>query len=141
MHDIQGEHAEQEAHEFAAELLTPKREIKPMLLPINLDRLARLKLHWGVSMQAILKRAHDLRVVTDRQARYHWMLMSRAGYRSEEPYDDKIAKEKPRLVRQLVELHLSELGYSKAALSERVAAFEDEFDATYGLEPTLRVVK
>ena len=60
MHSLPYADAEQQAHMFAAEFLMPADDIKHMLLPVNLDRLARLKLHWRVAMQALLKRAEGI---------------------------------------------------------------------------------
>jgi len=141
MHEIPDEHSEEEAHEFASELLMPEDELKSMLLPVNLDRLARLKLHWGVSMQAILKRAQDMRVISERSARYQWMLMSKAGYRTNEPYDDRMRREDPTLLKELVDMHVKELGYPLSALSRKLGMFQDEFMATYGIGQLFRVVE
>ena len=107
MHRFPSENAELEAHEFAAEFLMPGSDIRPMFLPLSLDRLARLKLHWRVSMQALLKRAEQLRVLSERNVRHYWMLMSKAGYRTAEPYDDQIPRERPRLLHELVAMHLN----------------------------------
>jgi Zn-dependent peptidase ImmA (M78 family)/transcriptional regulator with XRE-family HTH domain len=118
MHRFPSDNAELEAHEFAAELLMPGSDIKSMFLPMSLDRLARLKLHWRVSMQALLKRAEQLRVLSERNVRHYWMLMSKAGYRTAEPYDDQIPKERPRLLHDLVAMHLNDLRTSVAGIKQ-----------------------
>jgi Zn-dependent peptidase ImmA (M78 family)/DNA-binding XRE family transcriptional regulator len=141
MHRLPGERAEEEAHQFAAELLTPKEEIQPMLLPMNLERLARLKLHWRVSMQAILKRAEDLRVISPRTARHLWTLMGKAGYRAQEPYDDQIPREQPSALRDLLSVHLEDFKVPVDRLSDELDLFQEEFAQVYGLGPTFRVVR
>jgi Zn-dependent peptidase ImmA (M78 family) len=140
MHSMPDEDSENQAHLFAAEFLMPADDIKPMLLPVNLDRLARLKLHWRVSMQALLKRAEDLRLISERTARHWWMIMNKAGYREVEPYENDIPKEAPSLLRELLDMHLQDLGYTTAQLANDLAVQEDEFIAYYNFRPLLRIV-
>lgn len=57
---------EQQAHAFAAELLMP-RDHMVRLLPrrFHLGTYVRLKHEWGVSVRALLYRAHALELITD----------------------------------------------------------------------------
>jgi Zn-dependent peptidase ImmA (M78 family) len=141
MHSMPTEESEAQAHMFAAEFLMPAEDIKSMLLPVNLDRLARLKLHWRVAMQALLKRAEDLRLISERTARRWWTLMSKAGYREMEPYENDIPKETPSLLRELIDMHPQDLGYTSSQLANEMAMQEDEFLSYYNLQPLLRVVR
>ena len=61
MHRIITDESEEQADRFSAEFNLPEAEIKSELVPINLDRLTRLKLKWKSSMQAILYRAEQFR--------------------------------------------------------------------------------
>lgn len=140
MHRYSTEFAEDEAHDFAAEFLMPRSDIKPMLLPMSLDRLARLKLHWRVSMQALIRRAEQLRILSARSARHYWMQMSKAGYRTTEPYDDQIPRERPTLLRELVAMHLQDLQTPVHELSNSLLLFEGEFEELYSERPPLRVL-
>jgi Zn-dependent peptidase ImmA (M78 family)/transcriptional regulator with XRE-family HTH domain len=58
---------EQRAHAFAAEFLAPAIELGPDL-PARADwvRLHNLKRHWGISLKALVYRAHALGQLTDR---------------------------------------------------------------------------
>ena len=141
MHSLPYADAEQQAHMFAAEFLMPASDIKSMLLPVNLDRLARLKLHWRVAMQALLKRAEDLRLISERTSRRWWMIMSKAGYREIEPHENDIPREMPSLLRELVDMHLQDLGYTSSQLAFDLAVREEEFIANYNFQPLLRVVR
>jgi Zn-dependent peptidase ImmA (M78 family) len=96
---------ETEAHEFAAELLAPENGIRRdlMLHKITLDRLGELKLKWGMSIQALLRRSFELSVITERQYRYLLQQVSMRGWRTKETLEYNIPREKPRLLRQMAE--------------------------------------
>lgn len=122
---------EMQANRFAAELLMPKDQIRPMLTDISLPRLADLKRHWKVSMSALLKRSEDLGRITLRQARYLWMQMASAGYKASEPVELDVPAEKPTTLRELLDIHLQELNYSVSELCYLLALNENEFQSLY----------
>jgi Zn-dependent peptidase ImmA (M78 family)/transcriptional regulator with XRE-family HTH domain len=66
---------EKEAFAFAAEFLMPANDIMQDLryintIKLNIEMLLRLKRKWKVSMNALLKRAEDLNVLTKNQTKY-----------------------------------------------------------------------
>lgn len=77
---------ETEAHWFAAAFLMPADEIRPLLptLP-DWGRLQELKKLWGVSMQALLMRARNLRVMEPQIYVQAMKTMSARGWRKSEP--------------------------------------------------------
>jgi Zn-dependent peptidase ImmA (M78 family)/transcriptional regulator with XRE-family HTH domain len=93
---------ENEANEFASMFLLPeysmRQEIKP---PITLTLLAKLKLRWGVSMQSLIMRAYNLKIITQRQARYLFTQISAQGWKTREPVE--LIVELPHLVRDIIE--------------------------------------
>ena len=94
---------EKEAFAYGAELLMPESGIRPDLQPpVSLTRISRLKPKWGVSIQALVRRAYDLGVISERQYRYLFMQISSKGWRTEEPIP--IAPEKPRLLKKMAEV-------------------------------------
>jgi Zn-dependent peptidase ImmA (M78 family)/transcriptional regulator with XRE-family HTH domain len=94
---------DEEAEEFAAEFLLPaeslRQEIKP---PVTLSSLANLKPRWRVSIQALVRCAKNLGIITDRQYRYLFEQLSSVGWRKSEPI--KIVPELPRALRQMAEM-------------------------------------
>jgi Zn-dependent peptidase ImmA (M78 family)/transcriptional regulator with XRE-family HTH domain len=57
---------EREADEFAAELLTPRAQIEPLLpRTIRMAVLERLSTSWGVSVESLIRRMGELRIVSD----------------------------------------------------------------------------
>jgi Zn-dependent peptidase ImmA (M78 family) len=73
MHTVPDDDEKQEdqAHRFAAALLMPAADIKPYLTTPKLSTLARVKAYWKVSIKALIKRAYDLKLITDDQ--YRWL--------------------------------------------------------------------
>jgi len=133
---------EEEANLFAAEFLTPAQLIKPQLLNLTFPRLAGLKTQWKVSIQALIMRAYQLNVISNRQRTYFFTQLSRAGYRLREPVELDPPRENPRALYRLVRDHLDRLGYSVPELAEALALTEREFRALYlPNEHGLEVVK
>ncbi len=122
---------EKQANRFAAEFLVPAREARADLRDLTLEKLARLKPYWKVSMAMLLQRATDLGTVTANQARYLWAQMTKAGYKTREPVDLDIDGEQPRLFHELIETYLQQLSYTPSDLGTLVSLCDDEFRATY----------
>ncbi len=100
---------ETHAYRFAAELLMPAASILDHLAveKLNLFRLAALKSTWGVSMQALARRARELNVINDRQYRYLMKQISMTGWRTNEPtLGPPLTPERPRAIRKLFEVVL-----------------------------------
>lgn len=78
---------EREADEFAAELLTPRAEIEPLLpRTMRMATLEHLSTSWGVSVESLIRRMGELRVVSDVSVRRaHQRLHGMAEFRRDEP--------------------------------------------------------
>lgn len=136
MHRAPSATMEEEAFAFAGEFLTPEQDIAPYLSNLTLTRLAMLKPMWKVSMGALITRASRLDLIAPRQARYLWMQMGRAGYRDREPAELDIPNEEPRLLRQLFDLHRTQLHYSLTDLGSLFAIHPHEVARIYPIERT-----
>ena len=96
---------EAEANAFAGAFLLPEKPMYEELIPpVTLIGLRRLKLRWRVSIQAIVMRASDLGIITERQKTYLFTQMSKLGIRKREPRALDIPAEKPRALRQVAEM-------------------------------------
>lgn len=106
-----------EADCFASEFLLPEEPMRHELLPpITLTGLAQLKPRWKVSIQALIRRARDLEIITERQYKYLFQKLSKFGWRKQEPANLAVPVEKPRAIRQMAELL-----YGKPIDSRRLA--------------------
>lgn len=113
-----GRIVEDQAHRFAAELLTPADQIRD-LLPGTMggnvwQTLARLKEQWGVSIQALLYRARWLGRPSDVSYRNAMTAISARGWRRNEP-GLVSAIEQPSLLPRAVE-PLAQEGIDEAQL-------------------------
>jgi len=117
---------EKEANAFAAEFLMPEDAIRAdLLIPITLTSIAQLKPRWGVSMQALIYRAHDLKIITDRQYRYLFEQLSAKGWRTREPSNLDIPLEAPQAFSKMIqsayqsiEAYADDVGLKPAVVSD-----------------------
>lgn len=108
---------ETEANQFAAELLMPEEAMRrEITTPVTLTSLAELKPRWGVSIRALIKRASDLEIITERQARYLHQQIVLLGWDKQEPANLHIPAEKPRAFKKMAEvLHGIPVNYERVA--------------------------
>lgn len=98
-----GKERERSADIFAAALLLPAEAMRRELVPpITLSDLMDLKPRWGVSIQALLIRAHHLGLVSDRRYRTLYQQIGAKGWRTSEPM--ALVAERPRALRKMIEL-------------------------------------
>jgi Zn-dependent peptidase ImmA (M78 family)/DNA-binding XRE family transcriptional regulator len=120
-----GRDAEQEAHRFAAAFLMPAGDISAALgrIRFTLDELIPFRQRWGVSIQALITRARDLRLITPDQFTRLYKQISARGWRKAEP--GHVPLERPALLSEALAIHRQEHGYGEQDLS-RLAGFELE---------------
>lgn len=116
-----GDDPEREANAFAAEFLMPAEVIRPQLRNLTTGRLADLKRQWGVSMQALVERAHQLKTITTEQRTALYKKFSRLGWRAREPVSDELRAEQPKLTTIIAET-LHSKGFSAVDMA-RVAGY------------------
>lgn len=129
---------EAQGHRYGGSFLMPARDIKSKLRNLTMERLIALSAEWRVSVQALVRRAFDLEVITERQYRSWNVELGKSGFRTKEPV--KIPHETPTLLNSLVQLHINELGYTVRELSEALAMEEWEFRQNYLGEVPMRIL-
>lgn len=140
-HEYPTENQEREADQFAAEFLMPAEDISESLEGLTLPKAARLKSDWKVSMAALIRRAHDLKRISDNQYKALFIQLSKMGYRTVEP--NPIPMDKPSVLDRLLNFHINDLGYSSADLGELLAMDVEEVESTLLPQegkPTLKMV-
>jgi Zn-dependent peptidase ImmA (M78 family)/transcriptional regulator with XRE-family HTH domain len=94
---------ERQADAFAEAFLLPAAAMREVLVPpITLTTLADLKARWGVSLQALIRRARTLELISDSHYRALSAQLGARGWRTQEPI--AVPVERPRALRQLAEL-------------------------------------
>lgn len=142
MHQTPNPDQEVQANRFASEFLMPTREIKPQLYGLGIQRLMDLKLYWGVSMQSLIYKAWEAGSISDRSKKYHFVQMSKRGFREREPVQ-VTAPEAPSTLRDVISAHLNELGYTPADLGEMFGLSEADTLRLYPVprqKPQLRII-
>lgn len=132
MHRMPNPNCEDEAHAFASAFLMPKKDIAEDLSGICFWDLLSLKTKWKVSMQAITRRAKDLRKITKEQYESFYKQINYNGYRKKEP-PCGLYKEKPQMLKYLVNYYLNELCYSKEQLCAFLDINKRDYNKMYGI--------
>lgn len=132
MHSLPGdndEKMERQADEFAASFLMPSAEIKPHLVPASIEKFARAKGHWKVSIKSMILRSKELCLISPDDYRRLSISYSKAGYSRGEPFP--LVRENPSLLPRMIEFHLRDLGYSIADLAKLLLLEEADFRRAY----------
>ena len=126
---------ENEANEFATNLLMPTTDIRPYFVgrKIDLALLAALKPEWRVSMASLLMRAHKLQFLSANQYTYLWKQISARGYRLREPPELDFPREEPQVLGQIIKLHFDALKYTPSELATILNVHDRELKDLYGI--------
>jgi len=127
---------EKQADMFAGFMLLPEADFLDELYAPTLDGMLTLKEHWGVSVAAMIMRCRSLDLLDDLSAKRLWMNYTRRGWRKGEPFDGKMVKEAPHLIRRSFEMLLEEgvqtVGDIRDALPFPVEDLEELADLSAG---------
>jgi Zn-dependent peptidase ImmA (M78 family)/transcriptional regulator with XRE-family HTH domain len=137
------EEAERDADRFAAAFLMPEDDISDDLEDISIKKAASvLKPYWKVAISALLRRAKDLEKITPNQYVNFCKQLSYYGYRKREPVD--IPLEKPTVLKETIDVYLSEYRYGFDELAKLLHLHESEVQSEFGSDrstyPNLRIV-
>lgn len=132
MHALPSDDQEAEANVFAGEFLAPANEIREQLEGLTTSdfrRLMALKSEWGMSMAALIRRAHDLQTISARQYREFQVRLGKLGWRKSEPGD--VARETPSVVDKIIALQRNAHDYSDDELARLAGMTEAAFRRHY----------
>lgn len=105
---------EREAHRFAGALLVPAHVMQQVVSEdLALNGYLVLKSQWGVSIAALITRAHNLDLISDSRRKSLMVQISYKGWRKSEPVE--VARETPLLLRQMISKHYGRSPYMKAS--------------------------
>lgn len=135
---------EREADEFAAELLTPRVEIEPLLpRTMRMATLEQLSHSWGVSVESLIRRMAELRVVSEiSMRRAYQRLNNMSEFRRDEPVAT-YPGEVPSLLREALAL-AEQHGLTRAALADELCwttSYLSEVLGEADPRPELRLVR
>jgi Zn-dependent peptidase ImmA (M78 family)/DNA-binding XRE family transcriptional regulator len=141
LHSLEITHTiEDEANSFAAEFLMPTEAIRSQLRNLTLGRLQDLKREWGVSMQALIEKAHAIGYLSSQRRTSMYKSFSANGWRIREPGSDALQPETTQLPARIADAVLAR-GLNPDELA-RIAGFATATDNTLfqPTQPRLRAV-
>jgi Zn-dependent peptidase ImmA (M78 family)/transcriptional regulator with XRE-family HTH domain len=94
---------EHQADKLAGFLLLPEKEFSDELFSPSLDGFLTLKERWGASVGAMIMRCRAMDILSEDSARTMWINYNRRGWRTGEPLDGKMEKERPYMLRRAFE--------------------------------------
>ena len=117
---------EKAAFRFGAAFLAPastlRREVGVRRSAIGIDELLLLKRRYGMSLQALVHRLHDLQVINDLHAQQWWRTINAKGWKKVEP--EEVPPEQPQWLRRTTLRAFSEglltAGEAESLLGEKV---------------------
>jgi Zn-dependent peptidase ImmA (M78 family) len=136
MHRVPTDSMEEEAYTFGAELLVPEKELRREFIggSVTLEKLARLKSKWRVSMQFLLYQAGQLACLKPHQTQYLWKRISMLGWKTREPAETEFAPDAPKLFPRILKLHSEELGYEMSDFAALLKIYPNDIRHLYGMQ-------
>ncbi len=124
---------ESQGHRFAGALLLPEGPFRDSLIGLSLEDFKMAKSTWGVSIQAMVRRAYDIGLLDESQYTSRQVAISRKRWRKSEPYDGERMPEAPTLLRTCVSLAVREGLLDVKALMARCGVPVDVFEDVIGV--------
>lgn len=142
---------EEQAMAFAGAILMPASSFSSGVGGTTLDDLADVKLRWGVSIGAMIKRLKALNLISSEHERNLWKYYSYRKWRGNEPYDDRINVERPVNIHSAfemviedgpseVEVFMNDLGLENSDISDLVGIESYRIDQPKRMKPKLKLV-
>ena len=121
---------ETEADRFASEFLMPERDIRHQLLHLRFQDLGALKHNWKVPLAALIHRAHDLALISDRMnTTMNIQLNKLPAGRKREP--GEFAYEEPTLIKDSINYLTEDLHYSLHDVAKLMVSLESTVKERY----------
>lgn len=133
---------DKQADIFSSEFNMPWNDCKRDMINLRYHHLPSIKAYWKLSKAAICYKAKTMGVLGDSQYKYFMMQLSSSGQRKKEA--EYVDLDCPVLLNKIIDVHLSDLGYSKQELSNLIGLSENDMDNWFLLKdnfvrPRLRI--
>jgi Zn-dependent peptidase ImmA (M78 family)/transcriptional regulator with XRE-family HTH domain len=128
---------ERQAHRFAGAFLFPRSSFLREVGYPSLDYFCDLKRRWGISIGAMVFRAHNLGMIGDAEKTALYRGMSRRGWRGplQEPFDrpTEMPQERPRMLRRGIETMLRENTFDRPMIKSALELPQKELEQIAGI--------
>lgn len=119
---------EKEADMFASAFLLPAEDFVNDLYSVSLDTLIYMKRKWRVSLASMIVRSYELNIITKGQYTYLFKRLSAKGWRLNEPLDNVLEYEEPRLLKEAFELLINNRIVTVEELVNQIALLPEEIE-------------
>lgn len=120
---------EQEANRFSSEFNMPTVECQVQFRNLRYNDLGMHKSYWKMSKAAIIRKAKDINVISEKTYSYLNIELSRRNERKNEI--GSVSIDEPKLIPAMVKAHKNELGYSVQELSQILAISIKDFQRLF----------
>lgn len=126
---------EHQAHRFAGAFMFPARSFSNEIYSVSVGGLIEAKRRWKLSVQTMVHRAFDLRLISRDQYERAFRNMSIHGVRRREPLDDALPSEQPSQVAQRIRHLIEQRGFSVEEIESHTRHRRREIEVLSSLPP------
>jgi hypothetical protein len=105
------------------------------LIAPSLESFAALKERWKVSIAAMIMRCSQLEMLSEEQSEKLWVNLSRRGWKRNEPHDERLPLEQPKLLRQCVDMVLQANVKTRSQIADDLGLPKRDVEELAGLPP------
>lgn len=124
---------EEQANRFAGAILFPQEAFFKEIKRPNLEIFRLSKRRWMVSIAMMIKRAEHLEYISEDDIKTLWVRYSNLKWRTNEPLDDELEVEQPKLVKNIIDLAINEGLLSTEEISNYLHLFHSDIEDCVGL--------
>lgn len=124
---------ERQAFYFAGAFLMPAESFGSEIWSPSLNTLLALKERWKTSLAAMIMRCTSLGIISEDYQRQMWKYYSSRGWRKNEPLDDTLVPENPRLLARSIKLLVEEKVCSREQLLNDFRLSSSDVESLAGL--------
>ena len=126
---------ERQAHRFAGAFVFPATSFANEVYSVSVGGLTECKRRWKLSIQAMIRRARDLRMISKEQYARALRTLSGRGFRKREPLDDELPIEVPRQLPDRIRCLVEERGFTVEEIEAHTRHRRREIEALTALPP------
>jgi Zn-dependent peptidase ImmA (M78 family)/DNA-binding XRE family transcriptional regulator len=118
---------ETEAFDFGSYLLIPQAILREAFSGRSMVKLVRYKERFGISLAAMLYRAHKTEIVSDSDAKRLWIEFSKRGWRKKEP--GSVRPDRATRFEQLYEEAVASSGHTEPEILRRLNLSREDIES------------
>lgn len=124
---------ERQAFHFAGAFLLPAESFASEVWSPSLNTFVTLKERWKVAVGAMIKRCQNLGIISETYTTRLWKYYSARGWRKQEPLDDRIPIEEPRLLPRAIKVLIEQGVMERGQLLSEIRLSHTDTETLCGL--------